>query len=181
MPAAFDDRQAMTRIAAGDRQAFASFLEHYLDTVVDFARRYVQQQSDAEDIAQETFLRVWKHADKYHEVEGATPRSWLYRLCYNLCMDALRRLRPGHDIEDHVIASDPYHGPEQTVLRDARLKQLQDAISTLNLRQYTALSLCVYEGLSNKEAASAMEISVDALESLLARARRNLRERLQLK
>lgn len=174
-----NDHDLMHQIAAGDRHAFTSFLEKHLDAIVDFARRYVQQQGEAEDIAQEAFLRVWQYANKYREVDGATPKSWLYRLCYNLCIDSLRRRSPGCDIEEHVIESDPYHGPEQTVLRDARLQQLEKALAKLNLRQYTALRLCVFEGLSNSEAAVSMNISIEALESLLARARRNLRQQLQ--
>ena len=174
-----NDQDLMRRTAKGDKTAYSAFLIRHLDAVVNFAMRYVGQRTDAEDIAQEAFMRVWQKAKHWQQKPGVSPRSWLYRITYNLCIDALRRQRPNVSLDALTLSADPYSNPERRTLCDAQMAQLEMALSHLNIRQYTALSLCVFSGLNNKEAAAAMEITIEALESLLARARRALRKYLQ--
>ena len=152
------------------------FLNRHLSAIVDFAGRYVGQKSDAEDIAQDTFLRVWHKASSWRS-EGASLRSWLYRIAYNLCIDNLRRRRYDMDIDEMELQIDS-HGPEETVSNQAQSRRLVIALAALPERQRTALTLCAYHGLSNKEAAVVMDINVEALESLLSR--RKLRKSLIL-
>lgn len=172
-----DDAALMVLIAGGDRDAFHTFLSRYLTAVVQFARRYLSTQADAEDIAQETFIRVWQKSATW-QPQGYSPRSWIYRIAYNLCIDEIRR-RPAitpSDENDVCMQSDSL---EMAMERDSAVSQLARSLKTLPERQRTAISLCALQGLSNKEAATAMEISVEALESLLSRGRRQLRSRLQ--
>lgn len=171
-----DDAALMALIATGDRQAFNTFLSHHLTAVVQFARRYLTNQADAEDIAQETFFRVWKKAGSW-KPQGHSPRSWVYRIAYNLCIDEIRR-RPATESsaeDDMQFASD---STERMIEKESNVKQLTRWLETLPERQRTAISLCALQGLTNREAAIAMDISIEALESLLSRGRRLLRSNL---
>jgi len=172
-----DDGALMALIANGDRNAFNTFLSRHLTAVVQFARRYLSSQADAEDIAQETFFRVWRKSATW-QPQGHSPRSWIYRIAYNLCIDEIRR-RPAIPVSngnDSCMQSDSL---EMDMERDSAVSQLSRSLKDLPERQRTAIALCALQGLSNKEAATAMEISIDALESLLSRGRRQLRARLQ--
>ena len=173
------DVALMERIASGDKAAFAEFLTRYLTAIVDFAQRYLAQRVDAEDVAQEAFIRVWRKAPGWR-AQQATPRSWLYRITYHLCIDALRRRYPHRSMPDNEDPVDPEPTPEENVLRRAHMERLDEALRALPERQRTAITLCAYRGLANKEAAAALDITVEALESLLARGRRQLRQLLRL-
>ena len=172
-----DDAALMALIASGDKGAFNTFLSRHLSAVVQFARRYLSNQADAEDIAQETFFRVWKKSSMW-QPQGHSPRSWIYRIAYNLCIDEIRR-RPaiGPSTENDICYESDHL--EKELERDSAANQLARSLQDLPERQRTAISLCALQGLSNKDAALAMEISIDALESLLSRGRRQLRSRLQ--
>lgn len=166
----------MEQIASGDRTSFSALLERYLPDIVSFARRFVGPV-DADDVAQEAFWRVWAKASSWDADKGSV-RSWLYRITYNLSMDVLRK-RPREaspEILDEL--ADTAGQPEQSIQHGQQQQQLQQAIAQLPERQQLALNLVVYQGLSNKDAAAVMEVSVDALESLLSRARRQLKTQL---
>jgi len=171
MDPAADDIRLFRRIARGDKSAFAQLLTAYLPSLLGFIRRYIRETAQAEDIAQETFLRVWLRAADWKQGEHS-PRSWIYRIAFNLCIDALRRQKPGSNNLDALI--DPAT-PEQDAISLSQHRHLHEAIARLPERQRTALYLCAFQDLSNKEAAAIMKLGVEALESLLARARRNLR------
>ena len=176
-----DDVALMASIAVGDRNAFNIFLSRHLSAVVLFAKRYLFNQADAEDIAQETFFRVWQKATMW-QPQGHSPRSWLYRIAYNLCIDEIRR-RPASESTDNSDADQHIDTEssslEKSIERDSDLRRITCSLSQLPERQCTALSLCALQGLTNKEAATAMDISIEALESLLSRGRRQLRNQLQ--
>lgn len=174
-----DDTVLMERIALGDKSAYAEFLTRHLNVVVDFARRYLRRRVDAEDVAQEAFMRVWRKAPDWR-AQQASPRAWLYRITYHLCIDELRRRQPDTPVQDTENAVDPGATPEESALRQARMGQLEGALRSLPQRQLTAITLCAYHGLSNKEAAATLDITVEAMESLLSRGRRRLRELLKL-
>ncbi len=169
-PSAIETQQ-LRQIAQGDKHAFAQLLSAYLPSLLGFIKRYVKEPAQAEDIAQETFLRVWQRAGDWQPREHS-PRSWIYRIAYNLCIDLIRKQKPTTDALDELIAPD---SPESEVIEQNQHQHLRTAIQSLPERQRTALYLCAFQGLSNKEAASIMSLGVDALESLLARARRSLR------
>lgn len=168
------DAQLLRASAQGDKEAFARLLGANLPAILAFIRRYIRDSALTEDIAQETFTRVWQHAGSWQQRE-VSPRSWIYKIAYNLCMDELRRHRP-LDFE----AQEPVETacPEQHLIAARQTEHLRSAMESLPERQRTALYLCAWQGLGNKEAAAVLAISVEALESLLARARRQLRDYL---
>jgi RNA polymerase sigma-70 factor (ECF subfamily) len=170
------DGQLMVAVAQGDREAFTELVTRHLTPVVHFAMRYVGRRPDAEDVAQEAFIRLWKHAAEWEE-KGFSIRSWIYRITYNLCIDELRKRKPLTPVEDEVILASTEQ-PDEDVYQDQRQRQVAAALKELPERQRTALVLCVYQGLSNQNAATVMDISVEALESLLSRARRMLRNKM---
>ena len=164
--------QQLQQIAQGDKVAFAQLLSSYLPALLAFIKRYVKEPTQAEDIAQETFLRVWQRAGDWQAREYS-PRSWVHRIAYNLCIDLIRKQKPTTDALDELIAP---HSPEQAMIEHNQHQHLRSAMERLPERQRNALYLCAFQGLSNKEAAAVMHVGVDALESLLARARRTLRD-----
>lgn len=170
------DEQLITLIGKGDKHAFNQFLARYLKPMVNFATRYTGKQH-AEDITQEVFTRLWTHAHKWKD-QGIQPRSWIYRISYNLCIDHIRKQ---HTISNNNVFELPaatQDGPEQQAIQVAEKIEVQRALKSLPERQYTALVLCTWQELSNKDAATCMDISIDALESLLSRARRSLKKHL---
>ncbi|MBV8168392.1 MAG: RNA polymerase sigma factor [Alphaproteobacteria bacterium] len=170
------DEVLMTRVGQGDRPAFQVLVQRHLQRSLDLARRMTANASDAEEVAQEAFLRVWTTASRWRP-EGAAFRTWLYRIVVNLCLDRARR-KPFAPLED---AGDP-HDPSPDAL--ARLERAEtkrrvgEAIGRLPERQRAALVLSYFDGLSNAEAAQVLGVSVSGLEALLVRARRALRGRL---
>jgi RNA polymerase sigma-70 factor (ECF subfamily) len=171
-----DDLQLLTHIAQGSKAAMTEFISRYYQRITDFAWRHMGRKADAEDIAQETFIRVWRKARDWQDRQ-LPPHSWLYRITYNLCIDELRKRKPQTDVDEHFDLSGN-DSPESNLYQLQKDKLLATAFATLSETQRTAIALCNYQGLSNKEAAHVMDVSVEALESLLARGRAKLRKQL---
>lgn len=139
------------------------------------ATRMLNDASEAEDVTQETFLRAWKALPTWQP--RAKFSTWLHRVALNLCYDRLRKRRE-LTMEFLPERVDPALTPAEQVDQTQRVQAVQQAIAALPERQAAALTLCALQGHSQSDAADIMEISVDALESLLARARRTLRTSL---
>lgn len=171
------DETLMLRVGTGDHAACRELVERYLGRIVSFAGRVLGDRVLAEDVAQEVFLRLWSHAQRWRP-SGARLTTWLHRIALNLCLDWLARRReaPLDEADEPVDRT-----PHATVLLQGqnRSQQVGQALAELPDKQRIALTLCYYQGLRNNEAAEMMEISVEALESLLARGRRTLKSRLQ--
>ncbi len=169
------DAQLMTRVANKDEKAYAELMALYLDKTYRSAVVMVQDQALAEDIAQEAFLKLWRQAPNWKA--QAQVGTWLYRVTHNLCIDKLRQSNRFSDAEVPE-QEDPSPSPiEQKIARDQD-NLVQTAIAQLPARQRMALLMVHFEETTNIEAARRMDISVDALESLLARARRKLKDLL---
>lgn len=175
-----DDGQLMKRIASGDPGAFRELSDTHLDSIMRFAYRLVGSQAEAEDIAQETFLRAWQKADTYEP--KARVSSWLHSIAKNLSIDRMRkRGRRGTHLEmdDERDAAPDSQRPSQLLGRKAKSQVVKSALDALPERQKMALVLWHEQGLSNPEIAQVMDCSVEAVESLLTRGRRALRTALQ--
>jgi len=171
-----DDRHLFEHIGLGDKAAMTEFVSRYYHRIRDFAFRHLNRVADAEDVAQETFIRVWRKAPDWQDRE-IPPHSWLYRITYNLCIDELRKRKPECDVDEQYDLADN-DSPEGNLYQHQKDKLLAKAMGSLSEGQRTAIVLCNYQGFSNRDAASVMDITVEALESLLARGRSNLRKQL---
>lgn len=167
------DEALLERIVRGDRNAVALLVSRKLPKLLSLARRLLGDASEAEDVAQETLVRTWKQAGNW--VPGkARIDTWMHRVALNLCYDRLRRRRDTVNSDDVEIVDTAISAPMQ-IEQAQSAKRLQAALAALPERQRVAITLCYYQEMSNIEAAELMEVSVEALESLLARARRALR------
>lgn len=172
-----DDDRLLAGIAAGDGTAFAQLRGRHLNRIFSLALRVTGSRADAEDAAQEAFTRAWRKASTWRPGE-AKFSTWLYRVTMNLCIDARRKPRADQlDLDLPVV--DPALGAESVLLAQEQDQQVRAAMAALPERQREAMALCYTLGLSNAEAAATMEISVKAYESLLVRAKRDIRARLE--
>ena len=170
------DGGLVIKIANGDHAAVRELVDRHLPKIHAVARRMLGSREDAEEVAQEVFFRVWRHAGNW--IPGqAKFATWMHRVALNLCYDRLRKKR--EVIMDEVPERiDDSPTPAQALHRSQVARRVDQALQELPERQRSAIILCHYQSLSNIEAAQVMEISVDALESLLARGRRGLKAKL---
>lgn len=161
------------RIRVGDPEAMRVLLDRKLPRIFAFARRILGDSGDAEDVAQETLVRTWQRAPD-REPGGPGLDAWMHKVALNLCLDRLRRRRETF-LEVLPDLPDEGAGPAANLEAAADAQSVQAALLRLPPRQRQAIVLCHFQEISNIEAAEMMEISVEALESLLSRARRSLR------
>jgi RNA polymerase sigma-70 factor (ECF subfamily) len=167
------DTELVVRVAAGEREAARALIERHLPMILGLARRMLASPDEAEDVAQETFSRVWTHAGRWRP-GAARFKTWVHRVAMNLCYDRLRgRQHLDLSAADHVRTPEP--GPAAVMYRQQVSGHVDAALAKLPQRQKEAILLVHLNGLSNIDAAELMSVSVEALESLLARGRRNLR------
>jgi len=174
------DGDLLAAAAQGDGTAFRHLLDRYMARVFANCYRVLGEASEAEDATQESFARLWKTLGS---TTAKTPDrdagGWLMRTSRNLCIDRLRR-RKRWVTDEGVLNIQPDLNPGADDKRQTRVlgDVVREAITKLPDRQRAALALVHFDGLPQTEAAEMMGISVDALESLLARARRSLRSML---
>jgi len=167
------DEVLLERIARGDMAAVSALVSRKLPKLLSLGRRMLNDPVEAEDVAQETLMRTWKQAATW--VPGkARIDTWMHRVALNLCYDRLRRRKDSVNSDDVEIIDDAA-GPSAQLEQAQAAQALQVALAQLPERQRTAITLNYFQELSNIEAAEVMGVSVEALESLLARARRTLR------
>jgi RNA polymerase sigma-70 factor, ECF subfamily len=155
-----------------DAAAFATLVARYEKQVFRLVWRLTNGHTDAEDITQEAFLRLWRNPGQLREA-GAL-KGWLMRVASNLAMDRFRA-KPLQDLEAAADVGDGKPTAEDEMARTWTTRRIDEAISALPDRQKLALTLVHFEQIGNIRAAAVMEVSVDALESLVARARRSLK------
>lgn len=176
-PQSDDDDRLLRGVADGDRSAFAKLRERHLNRVFSLALRVTGSRADAEDAAQEAFTRAWRKAASWQPGE-AKFSTWLYRVTMNLCIDARRKPR-AEQLDPDLPLADPAPGVESQMMAAEQEALVRNAMAALPERQREAMALCYTLGLSNAEAAATMEISVKAYESLLVRAKKDIRARLE--
>lgn len=180
------DVAAMRRLAAGEDSALRELIERHKRSVLNIAYRYLGDGVGADDLAQETFIRVYQARKRY--APTARFSTWLYRIVTNLCLSALRkeRLRKAFSLEGsleteegdfYTEKSDQVAGPPgERLEREELAGVVRRAIQKLPENQRIAVILNRYSGLGYQEVAGAMELSPMAVKSLLNRARNNLKE-----
>ena len=171
------DFDLVVRAGRGDPAAAQALVARKLPRITGLATRMLGDPVEAEDVAQETFLRAWKQAPKWTE-GSARFDTWLHRVALNLCYDRLRRRREQPTAEPPE-QTDPGAAPDRGLLAADVGRRVAAALQALPERQREAVVLCHYQELGNIEAAGVMEVSVEALESLLARGRRSMRAALK--
>jgi len=178
----------MLRTRAGDMEAFSSLVRRFQRPVAAIAYRYLGNEAEAEDLAQEAFLRVYRSRERYEPT--AKFSTWLHRIVVNLCLNAIRarKARPAMSLNGmttesgerrQVDLADPSAAAPHDSLERAELaERVRGAVDALPDNQRLALLMNKYQGLSYQEIADAMELSTMAVKSLLTRARVNVKRKL---
>ncbi len=184
------DAELIDNLTAGDSEAFDTLLATYQDKVVNTCYRFVHHASDAEDVAQDVFIEVIQSISGFRG--DATLSTWLYRVAVTKSLDFMRKKsrkkRLGHlkqmlGFQDEqgrpAFEPEDRSEPAQTMEQQERAAILAQAVATLPENQRVAITLNQYEGLSYAEVGEIMKTTVSAVESLLFRAKKNLRKGLR--
>lgn len=183
------DAALMLRVKRGDRAAFETLVEKYKQPVINFIARTVRDATEAEDLAQNVFVQVFKSAYRY-EV-SARFSTWLFTIVRNLCLNEIRRRsrhaaesldatcpadenRPARQFEDTKAFS-----PPDALLQEELLQKIEQAIAALPEQQRTAILLCQQEEVSYEDIAKVLGCSLSATKSLIHRGRETLKRRLK--
>ncbi|TWU02351.1 ECF RNA polymerase sigma-E factor [Stieleria varia] len=184
----------MLRVSDDDAGAFEELVRKYHPRLVRLMRAIGPSPELAEDLAQETFLRVFRARERYQA--GAKFSTWLFTIAGNVARNASRTMRRRHEVNEVDAPQSPDDNPGAGILAgtaldasglmptrqvegDERAEIVRQAIRSLGERQRTALMLSRFENMSYAEIAESMELTPKAVKSLLSRARVNLREILQ--
>lgn len=174
--AGLSDWDLLSRAGRGDSAAFRGLVDRHLPALLAIARRMLRDDAEAEDAVQEAFIRLWRQAPEDLGPGGARP--WLRRVVSNLCIDRIRSVRRT-DVTDEVPEQLVEAGQLVGLTEQDLAARVDAALKALPERQRLALTLFQYEGLSQTEVGEALGVSVEAVESLLGRARRALKAMLK--
>jgi RNA polymerase sigma-70 factor (ECF subfamily) len=180
--------ELMARIAEGDDSAFEILVHRHQTSVLNLIYRFIGDRTQAKDLVQEVFIRVWQSARTYQPKAKFT--TWIYRITANLCLNELKAsrrrrlfqfLRFGEDQENTIeeVLADVSPSPEDLLLSREQSHRISDAVQSLPDNQRMALILKRYDDLSYQEIAQIIGCSVSAVESLLVRGKRTLQEKLK--
>jgi RNA polymerase sigma-70 factor (ECF subfamily) len=180
--------ELMARVAEGDDYAFQILVNRHQASVLNMIYRFMGDRSKSEDLAQETFLQVWRAAKSYQRKSKFT--TWLYRICVNLCLNEIKSARRKKWLQFFQNAPDSKHpeneslldespNPEDRLLARERNQQITNALQALPENQRIALILKRYDDLSYEEISRILHCSVSAVDSLLVRAKRTLQKKLE--
>src|SRR5271154_5328228 len=183
------DAELMLRVKRGDHAAFADLVDKYKQPVMNFVYRSLRDETEAEDLAQNVFLQVYKSRSRYKQT--AKFSTWLFTIARNLCLNEIRRRsrHPAESLEEtHAENEDQpqrqYEDkkvflPTENVLHGELAKKIEEALAELPENQRTAILLCRQEELSYEEIAEVLDCSLSATKSLIHRGRETLKEKLK--
>jgi len=183
------DAVLMLRVKRGDRAAFAELVEKYKQPVMNLVYRSLHDEAEAEDLAQNVFLQVYKSAKRYES--RAKFSTWLFTIARNLCLNEIRR-RSRHPA-DSLEAAHAEHedqprqqfedkgniAPPEKLLHGELAQKIEEALAGLPENQRTAILLCRQEDLSYEEIAKILDCSLSATKSLIHRGRETLKQKLK--
>jgi len=172
-----DEAVLVAEVGAGDRHAFGVLMERHLGSIVSVARRMLRDDAEAEDAAQETFLRLWRSGATL-EIGPAGVRPWLRRVVSNLCLDRVRGQVRVKVVDELPEVPEPAKQLAVLESQDVQ-RRVEVAMQKLPERQRLALTVFHFEGLSQIEIGNVLGVSDEAVESLLSRARRQLKADLK--
>ncbi|MEN6622360.1 MAG: sigma-70 family RNA polymerase sigma factor [Smithella sp.] len=179
----------MSLIAEGDNEAFTILIRRHQDHVLNLIYRFFKDRDQAEDLAQEVFVRVWQGSKSYRAT--AKFSTWLYRITANLCLDEIKSIRyrltflsifnkdnPSEIIEETNLYIDHTPSPEELIIDREENDMILNFLQALPVNQRMAFILKRFENLSYEEISQTMECSVSSVESLLVRAKKTLQKKI---
>lgn len=169
------DEDLMALVCNGDHRAFSVLVKRHTQKFFNLAYRTLRNERDAEDIVQDSFTKIWCRPKLYNPERGAKFTTWFYRIVLNASIDLQRKNKPIYGLEEQMVDGD-FVRQDERIIEAETYQELEEAIQQLPERQQTALNLCYYQNIPQKEAADIMGVGVKALESLLSRAKTNLKE-----
>lgn len=184
------DEQLIRALAEGDKGALRVLVERYSASIYRFSVRYTGDESLAEDVAQEVFLRLFLHAKKY--AAGRSFRTWLFTIVRNVSIDLARPYShrksasiqgSGDEAQEEFTPesiSDGSSSQEDQVFNREKQEKIIDALQDLPEKQRAAIILKYYQDMSTKDIAEVLHKTVSSVEALLARAKQNLAESLKI-
>ncbi|MGV0036577.1 MAG: sigma-70 family RNA polymerase sigma factor [Candidatus Azotimanducaceae bacterium WSBS_2022_MAG_OTU7] len=185
-----DDSQIIKQVLAGSESALRQLLDQHTQRIFSYVRRMTSNSTETEDIVQETFIRFWVSRDRF-DPDRVKLTTWLHRIAHNLCIDYFRS--PQQKEKQVAVQSEGQGGqltqeskedkegkenPDTDYELGIRAAAVHKALMGLRERQRSAIVLCHYQNFSQQDAAHILDLSVDALESLLRRGRSKLKQRL---
>ncbi len=168
-----NEQDLLRRAKAGSLSAFEKLVIKHSPGLYSFIYRLVNNQADAEELTQQTWVKAWQNISRFQE--RSSFKTWLYRIGINLTLNYKTRCRPVEELTES-IPFESKHLPEEEYFKKRREELVRCALQELTPEQRTALILSVYEQLSYKEIAQIMGKSVRAVDSLLVRAKAKLHE-----
>lgn len=168
----------LQEIQQSSHPAFSELVSRHTQRFYRLAYRYVSQKEAAEDVVQRAFLKLWEKPQRFDASKGVKFTTWFSRVVINQSLDMQKKRTPLLLVEKYEVV-DESDGQEKQLIDAQQKVQLEHAIRSLPDRQQTALNLCFYEHVSNAEAAQIMKTTVGSIESLLMRAKANLRDKLE--
>ena len=169
-------------------KAFDQIYHEHVDLVFNLCLNYLQNQHDAEEVSQDVFLKIHSQLDRFEN--RSSIKTWVYRIAVNQCLDFLKARKRKKRFGFHISISDAADGAPLPVLSGfdhpgvlledkEAMERILKLVNTLPTKQKTALVLKSIDGLPQREIAEVMELSEKAVESLLSRARANLKKKLK--
>ncbi|MDH6256625.1 RNA polymerase sigma factor [Bradyrhizobium sp. BR13661] len=172
-----EDSELLDKLATGDEAAFRMLVERHIDRAYAIALRIVGNAADAEDVVQDTMLKIWSHRGRWQHGR-AKFSTWLYRVISNRCID-LRRKPRNENVDTVPEVADSQPGAVEIIERNELNGMLELAMLRLPEQQRIAVIFSYHENMSNGEIAQVMDTTVAAVESLLKRGRQQLRQLLR--
>ncbi len=183
------DAALMLRVKGGDMEAFEALVEKYKQPVINVMYRMIRDLDEAEDLAQNVFIRVFQSADRYQA--SAKFSTWVFTIARHLCLNEIRRRgrHPADSLESSQSENEDQpakqyqdnrtFSPPQAFLHGELERKIQEAVSELPEKQRLAISLCQEDELSYEEIAEVLECSLSATKSLIHRGRETLKQKLK--